>query len=36
MLPRTGLDVWEIALLGVGLLVCGFGLRLRTVDVRRF
>jgi hypothetical protein len=28
--------VWELALLGAGLLVCGIGLRLRTVDVRRF
>jgi hypothetical protein len=35
-LPRTGFDVWELALLGAGLLACGVGLRLRTVDVRRF
>ena len=31
-LPRTGLDVDGIALLGAGLLATGIGLRLRTVD----
>lgn len=31
-LPRTGLDVPGIALLGAGLLASGIGLRLRTVD----
>jgi hypothetical protein len=31
-LPRTGLDAPVVALLGVGLLAAGIGLRLRTVD----
>ncbi|HEX2015600.1 MAG TPA: hypothetical protein VGN69_02820 [Solirubrobacteraceae bacterium] len=35
-LPSTGFDLPAIALLGAGLLVCGVGLRLRTIDVRRF
>jgi hypothetical protein len=29
------MDAWLIALLGVGLLAAGIGLRLRTVDGRR-
>ena len=28
-LPRTGLDAWQVALLGLGLLCAGSGLRLR-------
>lgn len=35
-LPNTGLDVPGIAALGLGLLVTGIGLRLRTVDDRLF
>ena len=35
-LPKTGFDVIELVLLGSGLLICGLGLRLRTVDVGRF
>ena len=31
-LPRTGTEVPAIALMGMGLLVAGVGLRLRTVD----
>jgi hypothetical protein len=35
-LPRTGLEVPGIALLGAGLLASGIGLRLRTVDESLF
>jgi hypothetical protein len=35
-LPRTGLEVPGIALLGAGLLATGIGLRLRTVDESLF
>jgi hypothetical protein len=35
-LPHTGLDVPGIALLGLGLMVSGAGLRLRTLDERVF
>jgi LPXTG-motif cell wall-anchored protein len=35
-LPDTGADVPTMALLGLGLLVSGIGLRLRTVDDRIF
>jgi hypothetical protein len=35
-LPHTGLDVPGIALLGLGLIVSGAGLRLRTLDERVF
>jgi LPXTG-motif cell wall-anchored protein len=35
-LPNTGFDVPGLALLGLGLLLSGIGLRLRTIDVRRF
>jgi hypothetical protein len=31
-LPNTGFDAPEVALFGLGLLACGIGLRLRTVD----
>ena len=34
-LPRTGLDVRFVALLGLGLLAAGVGLRLRAGDGRR-
>jgi hypothetical protein len=35
-LPHTGLDVPGVALLGLGLMVSGAGLRLRTLDERVF
>jgi hypothetical protein len=35
-LPDTGADLPTTALLGLGLLVCGIGLRMRTVDERIF
>lgn len=35
-LPDTGADVPAMAFLGLGLLVSGIGLRLRTVDDRVF
>jgi hypothetical protein len=35
-LPDTGADLPTTALLGLGLLVCGIGLRMRTVDERVF
>jgi len=35
-LPSTGYEVPTVALLGTGLLACGLGLRMRTIDVRRF
>jgi hypothetical protein len=35
-LPDTGADLPTTALLGLGLLVCGIGLRMRTVDERLF
>jgi LPXTG-motif cell wall-anchored protein len=35
-LPDTGADLPATALLGLGLLVSGIGLRLRTVDDRIF
>lgn len=34
-LPRTGGDTAPVALIGVALLLCGIGLRLRTADERR-
>lgn len=33
-LPDTGLDAWVVALLGLGLVVSGLGLRLRSIDER--
>jgi LPXTG-motif cell wall-anchored protein len=35
-LPDTGADLPTMALLGIGLLVSGIGLRMRTVDERIF
>jgi hypothetical protein len=35
-LPDTGADLPTTALLALGLLVCGIGLRMRTVDERIF
>jgi LPXTG-motif cell wall-anchored protein len=35
-LPDTGADLPTIGLLGLGLLVSGIGLRMRTVDERIF
>jgi hypothetical protein len=35
-LPRTGMELPGMALLGIGLLASGVGLRLRTLDERDF
>jgi hypothetical protein len=35
-LPNTGLEVPALALLGLGMLLMGYGLRLRTVDESLF
>jgi hypothetical protein len=34
-LPRTGLNEWVLLAIAAGLLLAGFGLRLRTAGVRR-